>query len=337
MADRLTVTVGREPNNHHLMTTTLSIDITRLEKIRIRGDKIEARCPACAADGGDRRGNHLFANRTSRVWGCAARPGDAEHRSQIWALVGIRGEQSPESPDVRDVRRRARAETEARQILENAAKASRRAIATLWAWDEADVWEDSPQRIDCPMVEHDSRWFLQSLFPQEATVWTGEVFHSGTRHADHFRTVKEWQDAKIIGPMVSPATWKPVTCSRTAANVLTSPFTVLDFDGFDGKQPDTPEELRVHIAASLAIVRWLRERRAWKLAAILFTGSKSIHAWFHTPPPETLASLRHTAGALGIDPGLIGRPEHPSRLPGHRHGKTNKLSRVLWLQLPIAQ
>jgi hypothetical protein len=198
------------------------------------------------------------------------------------------------------------------------------------------VWEDSPQRIDGPLVELDSRHFLQSLFPQESVVWTGAVEHSGTRHAHHWRTTREWQDARVLGPMVSPATWKPGVCSRTAANVLASPFTVLDFDGFDRKAPGTPEELHEHIAASLAITRWLREDLAWKLAAVIFTGSKSVHSWFHTPPPEALQSLRATAGPLGIDSGLIGRAEHPARLPGQRHDKTGGISRVLWLQSPIS-
>jgi hypothetical protein len=212
-----------------------------------------------------------------------------------------------------------------------------------WQWDAADVWENSPTRIDQPLTELDPRFFIASLFPQEAVIWTGEENMSGTwkdgRTFPHrWKTVSEWQAAPehTLGPMVSPATWEPGTCSRIAANVLSAPFTVLDFDGFDGRKPSTPEELREHIAASLAIVRWIRDALAWKLAAVLFTGSKSIHAWFHTPPPEVLDSLRHTAGALGIDSGLIGRGEHPCRLPGQQHAKTGGMSRVLWLQSPTA-
>jgi hypothetical protein len=39
----------------------------------------------------------------------------------------------------------------------------------------------------------------------------------------------------------------------------------------------------------------------------------------------------HDAAALGIDAGLVGRPEHACRLPGQRHEKTGNMSRVLWL------
>ena len=113
------------------------------------------------------------------------------------------------------------------------------------------------------------------------------------------------------------------------------PFVVLDFDGLDGKAPTTPEELSAHIAASLAIVRWMREALAWNLAAVLYTGSKSIHAWFHAPPQAALESLRNNAAALGVDAGLVGHPEHPCRLPGCIHPKTGKASRVLWLQTSL--
>jgi hypothetical protein len=277
-------------------------------------------------------------------WGCAAFPGDMPHRQEVFALVGIRGErhQDPQRDrQWREDRRREREQAEARRNLLEAARARRAAIVAKWQWDTADVWDNSPTRIDQPLTELDPRFFIAALFPQESTVWTGEENMSGTwkdgRTFPHrWKTVSEWQDAATLGPMVSPAIWNPGTCSRTAANVLASPFTVLDFDGFDGKQPGTPDELCEHIAASLAIVRWLREALAWKLAAVLFTGSKSIHAWFHTPPPAVLQSLKDAAGALGIDSGLIGRGEHPCRLPGQLHDKTGGMSRVLWLQNPIS-
>ena len=124
--------------------------------------------------------------------------------------------------------------------------------------------------------------------------------------------------------------------ARTADNVLASPFVVLDFDGMPGAPPTTAGQIDQHVCESLAIVRWLNEELRWSLAAIVWSGSKSIHAWFRQPPAAALQSLRATATALGIDAGLIGRPEHPARLPGQRHAKTGGMSRMLWLQSPIA-
>ena len=132
--------------------------------------------------------------------------------------------------------------------------------------------------------------------------------------------------------MTAPAIWMPETVSRAAANVLASPYVVLDFDGFDGAKPETPDQLQAHLHASFALIRWMREGLHWKLAAILWTGGKSLHAWFHCPSQEVLESLRTTAVPLGLDAGLIGRPEHPCRLPGQRHAKSGKHSRVIWLQ-----
>src|SRR5690606_34652912 len=115
---------------------------------------------------------------------------------------------------------------------------------------------------------HDPRLFLASLFRSHDVVWTGAVWNSGRRHADHWRTVAKWQTAEVLGPMVSPAIWQPGTVSRTAANVAAAPFTVLDFDEMDGRKPETPAEIEEHVAASLALVRWLREGLRWQLAGI---------------------------------------------------------------------
>lgn len=324
------------------MTTSIepTLDITRLEKVRRTGSKITARCPACHSAGHDRRGDHL-AILPSGKFACAAFPGDGEHRREIFRLIGIVGERRPD-PE-RDRRWRMERDEEKRRELEKAslvgaARAKRDAIIARHRWEPVDVWHDSPQRMDCPLVELDPRHFIASLFHPDATIWTGETHQSGQngRHAKRWRTTADWQgaDEDTVGPMISPATWKPGTTSRAAAEVVQSPFTVLDFDGLDGITPRTPADIRSHVLASLALIRWVREGLRWQLAAIVWTGSKSLHAWFHTPPAAVLQSLSTAATALGMDAGLIGRPEHPCRLPGQPHEKTGGISRVLWLQSP---
>jgi hypothetical protein len=318
-----------------------TIDLPRLEKLRrlANGDVISA-CPACREIGKDSQGDNLRVF-VSGAFHCIAFQNDKEHNSRIFSLVGIKGERVDDPESNREWRQRRTKERLEEQRLEAISKKAtecRDALAARYAWTLADVWENSPQCIDCDLVESDPRHFLASLFPQNATVWTGEVFQSGTSHASRWRTCQQWVeslDHEIIGPMVTPATWKECTVSRTAANVATAPFTVLDFDGHDGIPPNTPEEIEKHISASLAIIYWLRTKMQWQLTALLHTGNKSLHAWFHTPPPEVLISLKPAALALGIDAGLIGRAEHPCRLPGHRHQKTGNLSRVLWLQNPL--
>jgi hypothetical protein len=323
------------------MTTTTEprIDITRLKKIKRIGTKLTAQCPACNAAGNDRKGEHFFMNTADGKFGCGALPGNAEHRREIFAWAGIRDERQPDPQrdrQWREVLDKEKRESEARRRLADTAKTKRAGIIARYLWPEPDVWENSPQRPDGALVEFDPRHFAISIFQPEETIWCGGVYHSGTSHATHWRTVKEWQDAQLtdIGPMVCPAIWKPGTVSRTAANVFASPFVVCDFDELDGRKPETTAELEEHVRASLAITRWLREALRWELAAIVWTSGKSVHSWFHSPPAEVLQSLKATAGALGIDGGLIGRPEHPCRLPGQRHSKTGGMSRVLWLQTP---
>jgi hypothetical protein len=321
-----------------------SLDPSLLEKVRYQASgKLTARCPACAEGESDRTGNHLVVFPDGR-FACAAYPGDGDHRRRIYALVGIPLERNSSTPllSSRDQRRLAQQRQESqrrekdRLAIVATARQHRHAIIARHPWHPDEVWDSSPQRIDCPLVEYDPRHFLSSLFPATALLWAGEVTDSGkNHHARHWRTVEEWsRTTDPIGPMTTPATWHPGTCSRSSDKVLSAPYTVLDFDGFDGIKPSTPDELNRHLLDSLAILRWLKEVMHWSLATILWTGSKSLHAWFHTPPAEVLRSLLDAAVPLGIDPGLISRPEHPCRLPGQTHQKTGNLSQVLWLQIP---
>ncbi|NJM39123.1 MAG: hypothetical protein HC845_15415 [Akkermansiaceae bacterium] len=313
-----------------------SIDFSRLENPRhLPNGDINSACPACREIGKDTRRDNLRIY-PSGAYHCIAFQDDAEHRKHIFALIGIKGQRIHDpAKDHQWRQRRASEQREAhKQALRESARKHRAEIINNFPWHFADAWEDSPQRIDCDLVASDPRHFLFTLFPPDTTLWTGKVHESGkTEHATQWKTCADWTRAPhLIGPMTTPAIWQSGIFSRSAGNVIAAPYTVLDFDGFDGVSPKTPQETETHIAASLALIRWLREKFHWQLAAIIHTGNKSLHAWFHTPSLEVLDSLKITAPSLGIDAGLIGRPEHPCRLPGQLHEKTSKTSRVLWLQ-----
>jgi hypothetical protein len=314
---------------------TSQIDIARLEKLRRHGRKITARCPACAAEGGDRAGNHFFQNTESGQFGCAKHPGDTEHRREIFRLVGIVGERDPLADrEWRRQRVQVATQSHARRRVSATLRAKRDQIVAAYPWTSSEARAKSPEKRIAWL--HDPRHFLAALFPADAIVWTGELYQSGQdgRHAARWKTVADWQAQPVadVGPMVSPAIWHQGTTSRAGGSIAAAPYTVLDFDGFDGMQPQTPAEVRQLLAGSMALVRWLCEALDWQLAALVHTGNKSLHAWFYMPSPDALESLKHSADALGIDASLIGHPEHPCRLPGWPHAKTGKLSRVLWLQ-----
>ncbi len=66
----------------------MSLVLSKLEKVRHLGNGgIEARCPACAEGGHDRKGEHLLIKPDGR-FGCCANPKDREHRKRIFALAG---------------------------------------------------------------------------------------------------------------------------------------------------------------------------------------------------------------------------------------------------------
>jgi len=318
----------------------MPLDLSLLEKVRHHPTgKVTSRCPACAETGGDSAGTHLVVFPDDR-FACAAHSGDADHRKRISALAGIRGDYRPDPALRAQWRERIAIEQQRKhqaRRLEDTVQRHRREIIRRHAWTPPDVWEDSPQRIDGDLVEIDPAHFLTSLYQPQDLLWTGEVHDSGSEHhSNRWRSCRDWQATTdgSIGPMTTPAVWQPGIHSRAASHVLTAPYTVLDFDGFDGIKPATAHELSRHVLDSLALIRWLREHMGWQLAAILWTGGKSLHAWFRTPPPEVLDSLLPVAKSLGMDAGLIGRPEHPCRLPGQRHRGTGERSRVLWLDLP---
>ncbi len=70
----------------------MSLDLTKLENVVIRRGVLEARCPACAENGEDASGNHLFIENEGDgpSWGCVVNPGPcgADHRKIVWELAG---------------------------------------------------------------------------------------------------------------------------------------------------------------------------------------------------------------------------------------------------------
>lgn len=65
----------------------MKLNLDRLEKVRQRGSKIIARCPACAEMERDRSGDHLVVF-PSGLFACAAHQGDREHAIRILQLAG---------------------------------------------------------------------------------------------------------------------------------------------------------------------------------------------------------------------------------------------------------
>ena len=71
------------------MNDSISLDPARLENVQhLDGGAIRAACPACRAAGSDKSRDHLLIQPDGK-FGCAANPGDREHRKEIFKLAGI--------------------------------------------------------------------------------------------------------------------------------------------------------------------------------------------------------------------------------------------------------
>ena len=322
-----------------LMTTRSkpSIDTSLLQRKKIRGDKLEAQCPACAAAGADNTGNHFFLNQSSGKFGCVANEGDHQHRQEIFALVGIKEERreftAKERREYGRSKRKEKKAEEARQALSEQAQKGVLVIRRKYAWSLSDVFYGSPIKLDDPLVIHDPRYLIKTLFKPSDTVWTGETWQSAEHGHNRFRTALQWQQADVgeVGPMTAPATWKENIINRNGENFTSSPFHVLDFDELDGKKPTTEAEKAALVAHALAATNFLVKKHNAKLAAIVHTGNKSLHVWIESESINA-EELQNVREILGIDKGLIGHPHHPCRLSGQIHEKSGETSRVLWLR-----
>lgn len=66
----------------------MSLDTSKLQNVVKKSNgNLVAQCPACAAEGHDKQGDHLFLS-TDGKFGCIKHPDDKEHNQQIWKLAG---------------------------------------------------------------------------------------------------------------------------------------------------------------------------------------------------------------------------------------------------------
>jgi hypothetical protein len=249
-----------------------------------------------------------------------------------------------------------------KEELARRANKTRTKILQRFAWAEVDAWEASPVRLD-GRPEDDHRLFLR-IFPEDAMIWIGERHQSGKpEHGANFQSAREWsQSPTPPGPLICPAVFKTGAISRSADNVIDTPFLVVEGDMID---PDIQEKLTKSAAIKqalaagrmaeaeaqillqqfevnaedqrrnregcLAIIRWLSEGCGLTLRAVVDAGNKSCHGWFDRPQEAVLSELMIMASGLGLDPATF-RPSQPVRLPGWKRetGRHQRLLYVNW-------
>jgi len=224
-------------------------------------------------------------------------------------------------PTPQEMERKRQAEEKERLVKRS--KLSLAQIIADYGKDPADLWEESPVRLQDD-AKDDWRLLLQ-LFPANATLWIGHTKDSCDDHADEkrkdfcrarFRTVSDWmKETEAPGQFTCPSLFRPGVHSRRNENVVTRPFLVVE--------SDTLNKVEV-----MAIFQWMRQ--FIRMRALVDTAGKSLHGWFDYPFQECLAELHIILPALGCDPALF-KAAQPCRLPGAQRDK--KTQHLLWLDL----
>lgn len=205
----------------------------------------------------------------------------------------------------------------------------------------ADIWESSPIRInafseDCPYIG-DMVTILETLYDPDDLLYIGSGREPREQQTEHIKTASDWtrlfqtQNSKIasmprhrqqeafktISERYSFIIPNPVTgteaetqnetCSmRGNANIKKFKFMLLESDSL-------PKEKQIPLIRSLGL----------QVAAMIYTGGKSIHAWVRTPEisshaeweSEIKGKIFSVLGCLGFDKATC-NPARLSRLPG---------------------
>jgi hypothetical protein len=324
------------------------LDITRLENVCRRGDKITAACPACRAEGSDKKGNHLFYNEKTEVYGCAKYQGDSEHRKAIWAQVGIPNhrEYTPE-----EKRRWSRDKSKRRTVaaLESLKKQKFNKIEDqkiaqalelfqrLKTKHFTDCWrsmihEGSPLQFDIEDPRNAGE-LIHHLFDPDDFIWNGGLTSSGSpAHTVNFLSVEELLKRGRMGDRITGSTFKkdiPMLHNRAKEHIDRRLFILVESDDLIGKKPENASEAEENKALSACLFPFLT-MLGLTIRVVLDSGGKSLHFWVDYSEHNEALLLRLAEG-LHLDRLVIANGAAPLRLPGCIHEATMKPANLIYL------
>jgi len=206
-------------------------------------------------------------------------------------------------------------------VLQRKAKEALPKILKDFAWSPRQVMDESPVKMTAEQAKQAWRMHV-SLFRPTDWIWIGDRHHSGPVHGvGHIRTAERWLMRSSIpdGQLICSCLFSPGSKDRTDEKAYLRPFLVLESD-------------TLSFAESCALFRWCRQFLT--LRAIVFSGNKSLHAWFNYP--KTVEAMRQAHAILpmlGFDERLIVGRSQPSRLAGaiRDNGRTQHL---IWFDGP---
>ena len=176
------------------------------------------------------------------------------------------------------------------------------------------LYENSPTDINQRLG--DDRFLFLRLYNPNDLIWTGEIGDTGRKH---FSTA-----GCLIGEKrlrhhhVSTCTFKPESQRRTTKNVLSRRFLVVESD-------------ELSIPQQTALLWALRSE--WKLAAVVYSGGKSLHGWFRWSEqwndPLVQKEIKARLKAYHCDASSL-RATQPYRLPGVMRISTLKMQSLVY-------
>lgn len=207
--------------------------------------------------------------------------------------------------------------------------------------EDADLWENSPVRIDWKPSE-DTVHFLELMFTPDELLFIGDREAPGIV-GDNIRSAAEWieyfrhggQTAPHI--IINPLSGEPAPTKsgdkqtyRGDACVMSFKYCLIEFDNL-------PREDQIRFWTSPAA-------RKLPVACLVDSGGKSIHAWVKVAKLAAVTSAEQWQSEikdtlynqlltpLGVD-AQCSNASRLSRLPGHYRTDKKAYQRLLWLNV----
>lgn len=304
-----------------------TLNVALLENIHegecLDGIKIIARCPACALDERDTRGNHLVIYPTGQ-FSCAANQGEngVEHRKLIKKLIGLNDKKAQA-----EAKRLSYALRKQREAAEEAKKAREVAGEELWdavkktyAMSMRDFISTSPQAIPTAFKDHFRTYC--GFFEPDDQIWCGGLYDHELEFRSHLFCARDWERQWNVierdGCEFSNGNaFNYLASSRAKANYQHRRLLVVEHD-------------KATIEEQIALIRFLNEKESAVLRGVVTTGGKGVHGLFDPPSDaQTMTRLIQIIDSFGADVQSFARSQ--TRTPGAIRSNNGNRQLFVWI------
>jgi hypothetical protein len=184
----------------------------------------------------------------------------------------------------------------------------------------ADLWEESPVRLDCPHPH--TSLLLEALFPGNPQLCHGSRTRFRTAHLSEFASYAHTLEQIVPSPMLAKYGWTKSGKLSEHSLEATGPrkFIVVEGDKIGGEPipKDTQAAVLLHLG-ELA-----------PLALVVDSAGKSLHGWFHCEGVDErkLRNFFAYAITLGADAGMWTRSQFVRMPDGRRDNE--KMQNILY-------